>query len=291
MYGTKKVNERARTTFLFMTKNSRWDTPTLGKDLRAARMDATPREWISVCYFYSVIVSALYIVISLALFFFSGLILVLGLLIIAPVVFGWNFFYFMGLPKRSAATRAIQIDNHLFFALNYMATMSASGMTPLETMRNIAKREIYGEAAREIAMVVRNVDVLGMDMYSALRDVGENTPSHRFREFVEGFVSTSNSTGNITGYLLKLLDQYKDESRIINEEKLESFGLISEVFVVVAISLPLFMSVILVIMALSAGGERGDTYAMVLFFIAFVMLPVIIFGFGYMLHKNKIGVD
>ena len=229
--------------------------------------------------------------VMLLLFILIHFLWFLYLLLLGPFIFVIILSVYLKIPSWKAKSRAKKIDTYIFYAVNYLATMSASGIAPLETLRKLANNSIYGEISKEMALVVRNTDLLGMDLYSALKDISEITPSERFREFIQGFIATVNSGGNVTKYFLKRLEQYGEEEKIINQETIESTGMLSEIFVVVAVAFPLFMTVILVVMALAAGGDQGTYMANQLYLISLVLLPTIFFTFWMLLQSNQVGVE
>lgn len=286
-----RINRIARTRFKFLARRSNWNGPILATHLRAARLDYTPEEWISLSIFYGFIFGIVTFVVSFLFLFLSQNPLIWIIIGISPTLGGVVYTMSINSPGRLAKKRGLQIDQQLYFVVNYMATMAASGMTPLQAMKNVASKEIYGEASKEFAQVVRDTDLMGMDIYSALRNMGETTPSFRLKEFIEGFISTSNSSGNVSTYLLNLLENYQQEAKIINKKKVEMVGLLSEIFVIVGLLFPLLFCLFIVIIAIATGGSTGNFLTAQIFFIAFVIMPAIFVAFIWLFKTNRIGVD
>ena len=117
-------------SFLYFAWNSRWNSQKLAKDLRAARLNMTPEEWISTVYFNSVLSTSIYTIVILLLFIIFNLFLFLYFLLPIPLIFVISWILGIKHPRRKAKARAVNIDLYLFYATNYLATMSSSGIAP-----------------------------------------------------------------------------------------------------------------------------------------------------------------
>lgn len=186
-------------------------------------------------------------------------------------------------PDYRAGERRRLIDKDLPYAVNYVAAMSSAGVVPAVLLRDLAREKTYGEVSREVAWMVRDLDLLGVDLLSALTRGIARSPSRRFQEFLQGAKTTILSGGDLKSYFSAKAEQYMGENRRVQREFLDSLGILAESYVTVVIAGPLFMLVMLSIM-LVVGNGTTSTQAF-LFLLTFVMLPVTHATFAWLIRN------
>ena len=127
--------------------------------------------------------------------------------------------------------------------------------------------------------MVRDIDLLGADLLTALSRAIHRSPSRRFQEFLQGAKTTILSGGDLKLYFSSKAEQYMSENRRVQKEFLDSLGLMAESYVTVVIAGPLFMLVMLSIMLL-VGRSNASSQAF-LFLLIFVLLPLAHVGFSW----------
>ena len=175
-------------------------------------------------------------------------------------------------PDYRAGERRRKIDRDLPYAVNYIAAMSSAGVVPAALLRDLAREKTYGEVSREVAWMVRDLDLLGIDLLTAIHRAIARTPSRRFQEFMQGAKTTILSGGDLKLYFSNKAEQYMSENRRVQKDFLESLGLMAESYVTVVIAGPLFMLVMLSIMLLV--GKATISSESFLFLLVFIILPV-----------------
>ncbi|EQD60711.1 Bacterial type II secretion system protein F domain protein, partial [mine drainage metagenome] len=104
--------------------------------------------------------------------------------------------YFHLAPRIAAQERRHRLDAGLRPALAYAAALGSAEVPVDAIFRGLAEQPtLYGEAAREAGRIVRDTDLLGQDIFSALRAAALRTPSPRFQEFLEGIVHDGRERG------------------------------------------------------------------------------------------------
>lgn len=186
-------------------------------------------------------------------------------------------------PDYRAGERRRLIDKDLPYAVNYVAAMSSAGVVPAVLLRDLAREKTYGEVSREVAWMVRDLDLLGVDLLTALSRGIARSPSRRFQEFLQGAKTTILSGGDLKTYFASKAEQYMAENRRVQREFLDSLGILAESYVTVVIAGPLFMLVMLSIM-LIVGSGTAATQAF-LFLLAFVLLPVTHTTFAWLVRN------
>lgn len=186
-------------------------------------------------------------------------------------------------PEMRARSRRNEIDQNLAYALSYIAAMASAGVNVDEVMKSMAQQEeIYGEIAAEAAWIYRDVELFGSDVVTALRDGASRSPSEKWEDVLTGAVTVITSGGDLQSYFSSKAEQYMVENRQEQKQFTETMGLMAETYVTVGVAGPLFLMVMMAIMALVGGG--GDTT--MLGMIVYLMLPAINLGFAYGMYAS-----
>ena len=201
-------------------------------------------------------------------------------LVLAPVIGYVTFVAVAASPASSAKARKKNIDSRLAYATNYTAAMASAGVIPAQIFKSLAKQEIYGEVAKEAAMIYKDLEVHGKDIVTALRRAIDRTPSVKFQELLQGAITTITSGGDLTQYFRSKANRYQWENRVEQKTFIETMGLMAETYVTAAVAGPLFLLVMVAIIVLMGAGDMEQIQMIV-----FVLLPVINGGFAWGLLK------
>lgn len=194
------------------------------------------------------------------------------------VVFPYaGFLLVRGGAKREADRRGSQIEKYLPYAASYTAAMSAANATPAKIFRSLAmNKDVYGDVSEDAALVYRDVTLLGYDLITAIKHSVDRAASVWLTEFFQGMVGTLTSGGHLKLYFLNRAEHYMRENRTRLQQFLESIALLAESYIVVAVAMPLFLIVMLVIMFWVSGSgaqmSEGMLYGIVLGFIPMIHL-------------------
>ena len=185
------------------------------------------------------------------------------------------FKYFGGTAEREKIARGDRLEKFLPYAASYTAAMAAAKATPMKIFKSLAaNEEIYGEIAYDSAMIYRDISLLGMDLITAIKHAVDRAASPWATEFFQGMVGTLSSGGNLKLYFLNRAEHYMRENRIRLTRFLVTLGLMAESYVVVAVAMPLFLIVMLVIMFWVSGAGSQISEGMV-YGIVMGVLPMI----------------
>src|SRR5207244_2008252 len=158
----------------------------------------------------------------------------------------------------------IRLRPEEYLALAWMNTTfaavgaMASADVPVDVIfKELSKQTIYGEVAREAEWITRDTELLGLDILTALRKAAQRSPSSKFSDFLQGVVTTSTSGGQLKPYFLVKAEQFEKEDRLEMRKKMETLGMLAESFVTVVVAFPLFLVVIMAIMAVISKTGSG----------------------------------
>jgi flagellar protein FlaJ len=153
--------------------------------------------------------------------------------------------------------------------------------------KEMSKQPIYGEIQKEAEWITRDTELLGQDILSALKSASLRTPSEKFQDFLQGVVTTSSSGGELKPFFLIKAKQYEDEKRLELRSQIETLGMLAESFVTVGVAFPLFLVVMMSIMALV--GSNPDFILNMLYAVTFGMIPMT--EFGFIIGVSAVGGD
>lgn len=182
---------------------------------------------------------------------------------IATMLLAYSSF-FIRLPLR-IQNRERDINAKLPYAINYLAAMSGSGGTPISMLKGLAKQEVYGEVQKEMAWIVRDAEVLGIDLLTALARAQDRSPSVKLQDFLQGISTNLSTGGDLDTYFQAKSEQYLTENRQQQESFIESLGVLAESFVTVVVAAPLLIVVLMSVMTtFSSGGSLTMGYILTL---------------------------
>jgi len=175
-----------------------------------------------------------------------------GLFVVAFSIIG---FYFYPIYRADKLKR--EVEDELPFTTGYMAILASAGVSPEKIFYSISNLSLPLAVSEEAKNIVRDVNLFGLDIISALEKTSKRTPSERFREMLEGFISTIHSGGNLAAYLREKSGQYMNLKRISLHKFSDTLSVLSEFYVSLLITGPLLMVIMLAVMAMLGGGNLG----------------------------------
>lgn len=171
--------------------------------------------------------------------------------------FAFSFIAFYIYPTYRADKLKRELDDELPFATGYMAILSSAGVSPEKVFYSLSNMTVPLVVSGEAKDIVRDVSLFGRDIISALEAESGRTPSERFREMMEGFISTIHSGGNLAAYLREKSKQYMKLKHISLKKFSDTLSILSEFYVTILVTGPLLMVIMLAVMAMLGGGSLG----------------------------------
>ncbi|MFB6154956.1 MAG: type II secretion system F family protein [Haloferacaceae archaeon] len=177
--------------------------------------------------------------------------------------------------EQRAVARASQIEATVPRTVAFVYALSRSGMPFPKVLQTLTRNEgVYGEAARELGVVVREMNVFGVDVITALQRMSDRTPSDSLEEFGENLASVLGSGRQLSTFLRQQYERYQEEAEAQQERYLELLGTLAEVYVTVLVAGPLFFVTVLVVIGL----VMSNTLPLVRF-LTYVAIPLASAGF------------
>jgi len=177
--------------------------------------------------------------------------------------------------RRTVARRRRNIALTLPYAITFLYALSRGGADILTSIRSLAAEDrMYGESAAEFDVLVREMDIFGNNLLTALRNKRDVTPSVQLEQFLTDLISVIDTGGNVESFLENEVDEYIQAAIDEQEQYLERLAALSEAFIVVFVAGPLFLIVVLVVISF-LGGNTVPLLVMLIY----VLLPAGLLGF------------
>jgi flagellar protein FlaJ len=138
-----------------------------------------------------------------------------------------------------------------------MSILTSSGVSPEKVFYSLSNMTVPLAVSAESKDIVRDVNLFGSDIISALEEISKRTPSEKFREMIEGFISTIHSGGNMPAYLREKSRQYMRLKKLSLKKYSDTLSMLSEAYVALLLTGPLFLVIMLAVMAMLGGGGLG----------------------------------
>ena len=209
------------------------------------------------------------------------------------------------LPGMKAKQRGKKVDLYLPHAASFVAAMAAANATleqiflALSTQKAKKKgaqyyiskifgfpleRDVFPVIAEEAATIYRDAVILGIDTLTAIQNAVERAPSPKLAEFFQGISSTLSSGGNLKLYFLNSAERFMEDIKQDQRQAMEQLATQAEMFVTVAVALPIFLIIILVITVWISNGAQGGSSLSTLYLVIFALVPLLHFVFATMTY-------
>ncbi len=243
----------------------------LRRSIRAAHLPYTLYTYFMMFLICSVVSVITCIILSI-LVLTTGIELIPGLspvmtililvIILGPVVIAGIYTY----PATVAAGRKTSIDLDLPYTITYMEALSTT-MTLYNVIRKIYEaNDLFSEVSREFGLIVRDVEIFGDDLYTAIKNLQGVTPSKNLEEFLNDLLLLSNSGGDITNFLSSRSAYFREAATREMDNVMKTVEIMAEVYVTAFVAGPITM--IIIIVAQNLGGQSDlNSY-----------MPIIIIG-------------
>ncbi len=262
----------------------------LSLQLRSAHITAQPRQYMMTAVLLSVLPFFAVMMVSVLLYSFDiqfniyrnipdFIVLIFAGAVISAVVFGGFYYY----PQLLAQGRKTKIDMDLPYAITYMQALSST-IILYDIFRSVYEAEdLYGEVSRECGIIVRDVELFGEDLLSAMSDVIAITPSEKFKELMNDLMLIYRSGGNLTNFFNAKSESYREIAKQELEALLQFLEMIAEIYVTAFVAGPIAIIIMLVAQNLSGQNQLDGIVpilyfglplgAMALIFVLYILLP------------------
>jgi flagellar protein FlaJ len=177
-------------------------------------------------------------------------------------------------PALLATNRRKRMELELPFVACHLSILAAAGIPPTRMFKLIEDSRTTPQVASDANEIVRDVEILGNDIITALETERHRSPSKVFADVLEGLVATIRSGGDMKKYLLDATHSIMDLRRIAAKQLIESLSVFAEIYISLMIVFPLLIIVMFSVMAIIGGGLGGLSTTTMMSFVTYGIIPV-----------------
>jgi archaellum biogenesis protein FlaJ (TadC family) len=229
--------------------------------LRRSGLKVNFKSYVSLAIFVTALICAAALMLIPCLLF-----LVFNVPLLPAVLFGmggslfafsFSIFGFYIYPIYRADALRRDLEDELPFTTGYMSILASAGVSPEKMFWTLSNLRVPLAATDESRDIMMAVNLFGSDIISALEEKSDRTPSQRFRETIQGLITTIHSGGNLATYLREKSIEYMRLKRINLKKYSDTLSMLSEVYATLLLTGPLFLVIMLVVMSMLGGGNLG----------------------------------
>ena len=270
VYSYKLLNEHIK--FLYPKLG------TLEKSIKQAMMPIPFEVYVSSMIFFSLIAGICGAIIGLiASQFINIQPVIIGYLL--PLVAGMSlmamtFGLLQIIPPVRVKNRSTKLLEEIPHFIGYMSTLATSGLSLEEIFKSIAKEETDEDIVHDARFITRNIDILGMDLVTAVKDLINRTPPGPYSELLEGAIITSESGGDLKEYFNATAKVQLEEKKMLLQKTTESLGSVAEIYTILLIVFPLLAVIMLSIMGIMSPSLGGLDLLTLMNVLTFAVVPL-----------------
>ncbi len=254
----------------------------LRKMLKSANIKVSFKAYVCTMILSSTIAYAIAQPVTLALTYMLikdvnlSILISLGLSLMIGFTVFWAFYLY---PYYQAGNRRRAIDSAMPYAVSYMAVLSMVGMPLPEIFKSLAKVQAPKEVSDEARDIVRDIELFGYDILTAIEKAAQKTPSTYLAEVLRGIAAITRIGGNLRRYLLDEAKRFINIRRTIIRKINSTLLSIAEIYIVASMVMPMLFIVLSAIMALLGGQVFNLGANIVALIITYVFIPSIFLSF------------
>ena len=253
----------------------------LEKTLKQSRIPIPYEVYVCSMVFFSFIAGVIGLSVGIAISFFID-IQPAAFAFILPIIAGAGmfqitFFILQMMPNINIKNRASKLIDELPHFIGYMATLATSGLSLEGIFKAIASEDTEEEIVKDAKFITRNIEVMGMDLVTAINDLIKRTPAGPYSELLEGAIITVQSGGDLKEYFIATGKVQLEEKKMALKKSTESLGVMAEMYTIMLIVFPLLAIIMLSIMAIMSPSLAGFDLMTLMNLMTYVMVPF--FGF------------
>ena len=178
-------------------------------------------------------------------------------------------------PVYHADKHKRELDDELPFTTGYMAILANAGVSPEKIFHSLSNLNVPLAASTEAKEVIKNINLFGLDVISALEKTSSRTPSEKFRDTIEGVISTIHTGGNLGRFLRQKFKTAMKLKKLSLKKYSDSLSVLSEVYVALLLTGPLLLVIMVSVMSVLGGGGLGMLGPeLLLSLVTYLLIPV-----------------
>ncbi len=246
------------------------------QNLARAGIKIYPETYVSLMFLVALLTLPVSVVALVLLYFTKLLPLIFLVPMPAYVILG-----FIITPISKASERSSGLEREMPFGATYITVMASGGIPPYMSFKRLTGVDLLPAMRKEARLLIRDVEIFGVDPLSALQLAAKNNPLDIFRDFVSGYASTVVIGGDVIHFLeTKAQDIFKTRSLRVKAAA-ERLGMLLESFIIIMVLMSLCFYILFSVESIySTGMDMGSGVIMY----TYVFTPLLSVVFLYLAH-------
>jgi len=182
-------------------------------------------------------------------------------------------------PYYRIDNRRRNIDNSMPYIASFMAILAKAGASIGDIFRELSKIERPKEISEEASEIIRDVEVFGKDLITAVEKRAGETPSEYLAEVLLGISTMIRIGGNLEAYLIDEAERFITIRRTLIREVNSILSSLTEIYVIMALVMPMLLIVISTIISMMGGIIFGLNAKIIIEILTFILTPTIFLTF------------
>lgn len=263
----------------------------LNKDLSNAGIKPVAINYLSICFFSSIIVLFLSTFFSFFYLFFSfsfsspfislysgdfilRILQIFWIIFIFPLT---TFFFMIFYPKLESKSRASLIDQEIPFVTINLAAISGSLLEPTKIFEILILNKEYPNVEKEFVKLINEVNIFGHDLVTSLYNASRRSPSKKLSDLFNGIAVTLTSGGDLSTFFSKRAETLLFDYRLEREKNTKLSETFMDIYISVVIAAPLIFMLLLMMMKISGFGVALSSSAISLITVSVVSVINLVF--------------
>jgi len=251
---------------------------SLEKSIKQAMMPIPFEVYVSSMVFFSMIAGVCGIIMGVVALQFINIqpasVGFLLPLITGLMLFGMTFGVLQIIPIFRVKNRAAKLSEEIPHFIGYMSTLATCGLSLEGIFKAIAREETDEDIVKDARFIVRNIDILGMDLITAIKDLIQRTPVGPYSELLDGAIITVSTGGDLKEYFNATAKVQLEEKKMLLQKTTESLGSVAEIYTILLIVFPLLAVIMLSIMGIMSPSLGGFDLLTLMNILTFGVIPL-----------------
>ena len=251
---------------------------SLDKSIKQAMMPIPFEVYVSSMVFFSMIAGVCGIIMGLVAIQFINIqpasVGFLLPLMTGLMLFGMTFGVLKLIPTIRVKNRTSRLVEEIPHFIGYMSTLATSGLSLEGIFKAIAKEETNEDIVKDSRFITRNINILGMDLITAIKDLIDRTPAGPYSELLDGAIITVSTGGDLKDYFNATAKVQLDEKKMLLQKTTEALGSVAEIYTILLIVFPLLAIIMLSIMGIMSPSLGGFDLITLMNILTFGVIPL-----------------
>ena len=251
---------------------------SLEKSIKQAMMPIPFEVYVSSMVFFSMIAGVCGIIMGLVAIQFINIqpasVGFLLPLMTGLMLFGMTFGVLKLIPTIRVKNRTSRLAEEIPHFIGYMSTLATSGLSLEGIFKAIAKEETNEDIVKDSRFITRNINILGMDLITAIKDLIDRTPAGPYSELLDGAIITVSTGGDLKDYFNATAKVQLDEKKMLLQKTTEALGSVAEIYTILLIVFPLLAVIMLSIMGIMSPSLGGFDLITLMNILTFGVIPL-----------------